>query len=365
MQVSKGAPLRAFSIIIMFWILVRITWESVTPSEAMLGTETEKLTGIPAHLGLPPLWQAQTNQTSAMLRSRNNQTQSAAMLWSEGRRVAEPIREESISLPPLANGTRTPKAASMENTALVPSPHNISQMQADVVPSSNVLSQSSNPLSGYFWAFVRQGSGSGRFGSAAPILQSPGGQYGGSQAGAILTYRLAGSQQRNLSAFVRASTAISDAGEEEIAIGIRARPFAKIPLSLFAEQRIRAGQLRSRGTSVYVAGGTGPDRVLTDTYLDTYGQAGFLFASDSSHFFDASANLQRELLKRGKYKLTAGAGVWAGGQQGLRRLDIGPRANIHIPVATADVQFSLDWRQRIGGNAAPDSGVAVTVTTGF
>lgn len=363
MPVSKGAPLRVLSIIVAIWISVRIIWESVTPSVAVLAVAAEsgKLTDVAAPSGPPPVWQAQIGEPPALQRSRDNYMQSGAMFWSEGQRAAEPVNEKAIKPPPFASGTRQEKATTMAKATPSASPHPISRMKSNADPSP-----SSNPLSGYFWAFVRQDSGSGRFGpEAPPTLQSPGGQYGGSQAGAILTYRLAGTQQRSLSAFVRASTAISDAGEEEVAVGIRARPFAKIPLSLFAEQRMGAGQFRSRGTSIYVAGGTGPDRVLTDTSLETYAQAGFLFADNSSYFFDASANLQRKLWKQGGYKLTAGAGVWAGGQEGLTRVDIGPRANIHIPVGTMDLRFSLDWRQRIGGNAVPDSGAAVTVTTGF
>ena len=226
------------------------------------------------------------------------------------------------------------------------------------------FSPSSKPLSGYFWVFGRQGRGSGLGGRAA-ALQSPGGQYGGSQAGAILTYRLTGGPQRNLSAFVRASNALSAAGEEEAAIGIKTKPWTNIPIALFVEQRVGATKLSDRGTAFYAAGGTGPDRLVANINLETYGQAGFLVADDSSYFFDGSAILQREIWDKGNYRMTAGAGVWAGGQEGVRRVDIGPRVNADIPISGLDVRFSLDWRQRIGGNAVPNSGVAVTVTTGF
>lgn len=136
-------------------------------------------------------------------------------------------------------------------------------------------------------------------------------------------------------------------------------------MSLFVEQRMEAAGFQNRGTAFYLAGGTGPKRLPFELNLETYGQAGYILSDASSYFFDASATLQRKILARGNYKITAGAGVWAGGQTGLTRLDIGPRANIHVPVGAIDMQFSLDWRQRVGGNAVPDSGLALTVTTGF
>ncbi len=219
--------------------------------------------------------------------------------------------------------------------------------------------QISNPFTGYFWIFAREDSLSPK------AALSPNGQYGGSQAGGILSYRFSGDDRTSLVAFVRASTPLSASGDEELAIGIKAKPLNNLPISLYAEQRVGPGSFGNRGTALYVAGGTGPDLVIAKTSLETYGQAGYLFSEDDSHFFDMAATLQRTILERGKYRMTMGAGGWAGGQKGLHRIDIGPRANIHLPVGKTDLRVSLDWRQRIAGNAAPDSGVAITVSSGF
>ncbi len=219
--------------------------------------------------------------------------------------------------------------------------------------------QISNPLTGYFWVFARED----RLSPKAAL--SPRGQYGGAQAGGIVSYRFSGDDKAGLATFVRATTSLSVDGDEELAIGIKAKPLNNLPISLYAEQRFDPGSFGNRGTAFYVAGGTGPELVIAKTSLETYGQAGYLFSEDDSHFFDLAATLQRTILERGKYRMTMGAGGWAGGQEGLHRIDIGPRTNIHLPVGKADLRVSLDWRQRIAGNAAPDSGVAITVTSGF
>ncbi|HEY9093020.1 hypothetical protein [Parasphingorhabdus sp.] len=344
---------------VILWVSVRIIWEIAFPVSVVGAVEAAEMVNMPAPTGAA----SPSAPLPVLMRTKVTKSDQKG-----GRRVTYP--EARTPLIASAFALSQPSTTAKETPAAPP--RQVSQRQAaGIVPSST------KPLSGYFWLFARQSSGAGPSGAAVPVLQSPGGQYGGSQAGAILTYRLAGASQSHLSAFVRASSALKDAGQEELAIGLSARPFARIPLSLFAEKRMGAGQFHSRGTAVYVAGGTGPDLLpkilpeklpeilIADTSLETYGQAGFLFADNDSYFFDVSANLQRKLWEQGHYKLTAGAGAWAGGQEGVTRFDIGPRANIHIPVGKNDMRLSLDWRQRIGGNAVPDSGVAVTVSTGF
>ena len=77
----------------------------------------------------------------------------------------------------------------------------------------------------------------------------------------------------------------------------------------------------------------------------------------------ALANFDLTRSKRAGIRL--GAGVWGGAQKGSERLDIGPSANILVPVADAPVRLSLDYRIRAAGDAEPGSGVALTLSTGF
>lgn len=226
-------------------------------------------------------------------------------------------------------------------------------------------SRKSDALSGYFWLYVRQGSDPESAGSGVPISEFNIPQYGASQAGAILTHRITGDSVSNVSAFARASTALASPGEAELALGIKAKPFGSLPVSLFAEQRFGPRDNGIRGTALYIAGGTGPDKLLPRTSLETYGQMGFVFARDDSYFYDASAALQTRILDHQDSKLTAGGAIWASGQEGASRIDIGPRVKFHMPVGPVNMQVSVDWRERIGGNAHPGSGAAVTISTGF
>ncbi len=370
MSINKGAPLRALSTIAILWIAVRIVWEAIFPSANLQPAMAAKIdASVPRdENAVEPLIPPPAVFDKIALISRKPEPPGDR---GQGQARCQKVPSLAVGMSgkwlqqALLVKTQSESSKPPNSTGVGEPISSISPIEVSASKRTAGLSPSSKPLSGYLWAFARQNNGLAQFGAAAPIAQSPGGQYGGSQAGAIVAYRLAGNERRSLSTFVRLSTALSTAGEEELAIGVSAKPFTKLPLSVFAEQRLGAKNFRNRGTSVYVAGGTGPDRLWADFNLETYGQAGFVFADNNSYFFDASATLQRRLWARGDYKVTAGAGIWAGGQEGLTRVDIGPRANLHIPLGKLDTRLSLDWRQRVGGNALPDSGLAVTVATGF
>ncbi|MEH6756440.1 MAG: hypothetical protein V7676_02880 [Parasphingorhabdus sp.] len=369
MPVRKGAPLWAFSTIFLVWILGRFAWEAFSPSVELppIVVAAVKIKGLQPSASIErkhslsrSVFFNRSTRISVRFESKDVQKQRA--IYAVKPKVLKTEQSKSSSeLPLIFRDLREqPKSVIIDKSLFLAPRRPVSKTNLE-----SSYSRLPKPLSGYFWSFVRSGDGSDRFGQAVPMLQSSGGQYGGSQAGGILTYRLTGDRQRNLSAFVRTSTALFTKGEEDVAVGMKLKPVGKVPISFFAEQRVGVGSSLKRGTAFYLAGGSGPDPFLFGTALESYGQMGYIFSNDNSYFFDASANVQRDILKHGIYKLTAGAGVWAGGQEGLQRFDIGPRANLYIPVGEADVRFSLDWRQRMGGNAAPESGVALTVAMGF
>lgn len=61
-----------------------------------------------------------------------------------------------------------------------------------------------------------------------------------------------------------------------------------------------------------------------------------------------------------------GAGVWAGGQNGAVRLDIGPRVSIPLNLGkSVSSRIAIDWRMRVAGNASPASGPALTIASSF
>ncbi len=225
--------------------------------------------------------------------------------------------------------------------------------------------QQNSRLSAYFWLFAREGSSSALSNPFNSALQPGGVQYGGSQTGAILTYRLAGNHDQNVALYSRVSTALAVKKAGEAAFGVRIKPIKGIPISLYAEKRFRENALGDDGTAVFVAGGTGPDQIMRGTFLETYGQAGYVFQDDSSYFFDGSASVQKKLSSIGAGKISMGGAIWAGGQEGVRRVDVGPRVNIDAPFGNISTRVSIDWRQRVTGNAQPGSGLAVSLSSSF
>lgn len=218
---------------------------------------------------------------------------------------------------------------------------------------------------GYFWVFTRQaqqalGSDSSRSG---PTVSN--GQYGGSQMGAILSYPILSKAGSDLTVYGRLTAALSPFAQEEVAVGVRIRPVAKVPLSIHAEQRLSADTGGDRGTAFYLAGGTGPDHIVGKIAIETYAQAGYILGDHETYFFDASATFQRPITEIDQKELSVGAGVWAGGQSNITRLDVGPRADFRVPLGTTTARISVDWRVRVAGAARPKSGAAITVSTGF
>ena len=80
---------------------------------------------------------------------------------------------------------------------------------------------------------------------------------------------------------------------------------------------------------------------------------------------DGFAALSRQVARRGKARLDVGIGTWGGAQRGAARLDVGPSLGLVVPVANHNLRLTADWRQRIAGNARPDSGPALSIGTNF
>lgn len=99
--------------------------------------------------------------------------------------------------------------------------------------------------------------------------------------------------------------------------------------------------------------------------LDAYGQAGIIGLRRRIGFVDGAASVTRPIASWGDTEFLLGAGVWGAVQPALSRLDLGPRAEARVPIAGERVRLGLEWRQRIAGNARPDSGPALTVGADF
>ncbi len=196
-------------------------------------------------------------------------------------------------------------------------------------------------------------------------------QYGGSQSGIIATYRVGGGEKSDLSLLARVTTTPQNAGDRELAAGLSWRPARNIPVTLFAEYRARAPA--PDAAALYLAGSV-PDIALPGGFrLGGFGQAGvvhsFTAASaggdERTAFLDAGLRGERGVVNTRPLQIALGAGAWAGGQRGSRRLDIGPAATLKTQIAGQDIRLNADWRFRIAGNASPGNGPALTLSAGF
>lgn len=207
-------------------------------------------------------------------------------------------------------------------------------------------------LSGYGWLFVRDGG--------TPGL-ADGGQLGGSQAGIRLDYAFA----RDFALTGRFSAPLETRTGREAAIGINWRPSESVPLSFTVERRIAIDKGGRNAFAVMAAGGVGPVALPAHFSLEAYGQAGIVGLKSHDGFVDGAVTATRSVVRTDHSSLVVGGGVWGAAQPGVSRLDIGPRVRFRLDRAGANIGASLDWRQRVAGDAAPRSGLAFTLDGSF
>jgi hypothetical protein len=215
------------------------------------------------------------------------------------------------------------------------------------------------------WAFWRQGS------DAAPISQGRVPIYGASQTGAVLQFRLAPGNRRDPRLYARAYRALVRRGEQEAALGASLRPVARLPLRLAGELRYTDGAFSSDlRPAAYAVTELAPVALPMGTRLEAYAQAGWVGGPGATAFADGQASVTRDLariteLTDNAVRFSFGAAAWGGAQRDAERLDIGPTLRFDVTVGAVPARVSVDWRERVAGNAGPDSGLAATLSTQF
>lgn len=206
-------------------------------------------------------------------------------------------------------------------------------------------------LSGSAWLIARSGSGLG---------QSPlGGQLGGSQAGIRVAYAV--DRQRRLALVGRIATPLAGPGREA-AVGVEWQP-TRAPVRIVAEQRL-AIDGGGGGPAIGVVGGVGPVPI-GNFRLEAYGQAGVIGRGRGVGYADGAVRIDHPIAKRHGVTLAAGLGAWGAAQPGAERIDVGPVLAATVPIAERRVRVALEWRARVGGRAAPGSGLALSIGGDF
>jgi hypothetical protein len=204
------------------------------------------------------------------------------------------------------------------------------------------------------WLLWRQGSGAA---ASAPI-----GRLGGSQAGARIDFDLMPGSPMRLAAYGRVSAALDRPHAPEGAAGIGWQPSRSVPITIAAERRIALGEGARDATALFAAGGFGPTDIAPAIVVEGYAQAGVVGLRSRDGFVDGKTSLSYRLPADG---VRAGLALSGGAQPGLARLDIGPEVQLPINVADGALRLTAEWRQRIAGNAAPGSGLTLTIAASF
>lgn len=201
-----------------------------------------------------------------------------------------------------------------------------------------------------------------REGSATPANAVTAGRLGGSQAGLRLDYDLTPHAPGRLAAYGRVSAAINKPASPEGALGVAWQPVRAIPVSLAAERRIALGNGARNANTLMAAGGFGPTPVARGLEAEAYAQAGMVGFRSRDLFIDGKFSLLSPVTHT-PFRL--GASVSGGAQPQVERLDIGPEVQLRLPLPRLSTRLSVEWRERIAGNAAPASGLAVTLGADF
>jgi hypothetical protein len=263
--------------------------------------------------------------------------------------AAEPVMARGRSVEIALDAPQPVQAAPIVRpVAMADSGTRITRPGPDALPP--LLTPSVKRLSGSAWALARS---SGSAGLAS------GGQLGGSQMGVRVFYT-PGPKALVLTARISAPLVTPMGREASFGVALRGRN-----VGLIVEQRFALDTGGRDAPSVTAYGGVSDVPLGKGLRLNGYAQAGVVGIKDPQAFADGAMSVETTLIERDRARLSAGIALSGGAQPGVARLDVGPQIVARVPVGQTAVRVSAEWRQRIAGNAAPDSGPAVTVGFDF
>jgi hypothetical protein len=351
----RGQPLVALLLLIGSWVAVRAITLSFDmsasaaterPAAVAAGLAEASAAAAPAHVLLgKPTARAAAYPVRFALGAR------PALADARPRGLA-PEKLVALALIP----ARVTTALMAPTSAATPPPPLQPSARAIFVPSV-----APSRWSGDAWLLVRRGGAERSTAGFAPAT------YGASQAGAVIRYRLDPASDRRPSVYVRGSAALEGFREEELALGLSARPIAGLPVVAAAEARVNRQPAGTRvRPAAFAYTELPPVKLPLGARAEIYGQAGYVGGNFATAFADGQVRADREVVRLGDTELRAGGGVWGGAQKGASRLDVGPSATVNLPIGTsAGARLEVDWRFRVSGNAEPRSGPTLTLAAGF
>jgi len=347
---GPGAPLRFLALLLLLWVGARAAWLWSEQARDTSRAATSISDKIPANKSV-----STTRKADAV----------PSLILSPGQsdlsRDKKPERDtiQARRDRPLANGGTAKKKENVR-MALI-GPHTARQSPSFTAPDAPVVSdepESARPTSrwsGTAWLF-------GRKGADAESLATTG-QLGGSQAGARLRWRVNSDGPAITALTARISTPLEQRNAAEASIGAEWHPLRGKPLWVAVERRVALGKAARNAWSGYVAGGIWKPDLPLGTIAEGYVQAGLVGAKSRDLFADGGLRLSKPIADEDGVR--AGVGIWGAAQPGVSRVDVGPQMIVPVAVDTQRFSISIDLRVRVAGNAAPGSGLAVTLGTDF
>jgi len=260
-----------------------------------------------------------------------------------------PVPQAPVSLPVAGDRATTALPPTVVAVTVPPSPRQVDRVQPPPLAPAPLATGPSR-WAGSVWGIARGGGTS----------VQPGGQLGGSQAGVRLTYGLGAARRVALAARVSAPSTGRGA---ELALGIDWQPGAA-PIHLIVEHRIALDGGRG-GPAALAVGGIDPVAIGGGFRLEAYAQGGVVRRTRTEPFADGALRIAQPVTTIGRMRIDLGVGGWGGVQRGAARLDVGPTLAVAIPMTDRTMRVTLDWRQRIAGQAAPGSGPALSIGSDF
>lgn len=330
----RSPPIRFLALVAAMWVSGRIWWL------------------MPEAVGEPAASPARASVTP---RPPGRETPSPLIAQAAPRPAAAvaappPKPHAATALQATAERREYPSQPSTTAQAASP-PHNFDLPAPPLAPSLHRDSR----WSGSAYLFARHGSGE---------ALATGGQLGGGQAAARIAWRFNRDGPARFALAARISTALDDRRTAEAAAGVDIHPLPGQPLRLSVERRVDVGGHGRNAWSVYGAGGIWRD-LGANIEVDGYAQAGIVGARSRDLFADGSLRIVHRQAIAPTMMLRLGGGAWGGAQPGAERFDIGPRAALSLPVARTTLTTAIEGRFRVAGDAAPGSGIALTLAADF
>jgi hypothetical protein len=352
---ASGRPLRFFALVMTGWVMLRFLSPGIGPPlplnlpDAVMQATTSPILrrsviGTSALASLPPVSSIPVGVIQPPKRSQKAQRLHKI---SEGNKETIPISLMRF-VNPVADFTDHHDAADADDMSGLPTP------SATPPPLQNPR-QAMNRWRGGAWILWRPGS-------LADSKDVPAGQLGASQVGVRLDYELAPHITSRITAYGRLTSALQQPTAPESAVGLSIQPVRGIPIAVAAERRIALGIGARNAFAIMAVGGFGPQPIAPTIEAEGYAQTGIVGFRRQDGFIDGKLSLSTPLPRT---PMSLGVALSGGAQPGVSRLDVGPQLQIRLPLPQGGARLSVEWRERIAGDAQPGSGLAITLAADF